>query len=118
MASDVLPFVAAAKGAEGAIQWYAALREAHDPGWEFNENDLNSFGYQLLNSHQMEQALKVFRLNVEEYPQSWNVYDSLGEAYMNAGQTSLAIQNYEKSMELNPKNDNGAGMLKKLKGQN
>jgi cytochrome c-type biogenesis protein CcmH/NrfG len=72
----------------------------------------------LLRAKKINDTLEVFKLNVKEYPQSWNVYDSLGEDYMNAGQTSLAIQNYEKSLELNPKNTNGLEMLKKLKGQN
>jgi cytochrome c-type biogenesis protein CcmH/NrfG len=56
----------------------------------------------------------VFQRNVQDYPQSSNAYDSLGEAYMKTGQKDLAIKNYEKSLELNPKNDNGKEMLKKL----
>jgi cytochrome c-type biogenesis protein CcmH/NrfG len=56
----------------------------------------------------------MFQLNVELYPQSWNVYDSLGETYMNNGDRDLAIQNYKKSLELNPDNSNGKEMLKKL----
>jgi Flp pilus assembly protein TadD len=63
-------------------------------------------------------AIQVFQMNVQEYPKSWNCYDSLGEAYMKAGQKDLAIQNYNKSLELNPNNTNGAEMLKKLKEQN
>jgi cytochrome c-type biogenesis protein CcmH/NrfG len=57
----------------------------------------------------------VFQRNVQEYPQSYNVYDSLGEAYMDAGQKDLAITNYEKSMQINPENKNGAEKLKQLK---
>jgi cytochrome c-type biogenesis protein CcmH/NrfG len=45
------------------------------------------------------------------------VHDSLGESYMDAGQKDIAIQNYEKSIELNPKNQNGIDILKKLKEQ-
>jgi len=52
---------------------------------------------------------------VQEYPESGNVYDSLGEAYMKAGQKELAIQNYEKSLQLDPKNQNAVEMLKRLK---
>jgi Flp pilus assembly protein TadD len=63
------------------------------------------------------EAIAVLKLNVELYPGSWNVYDSLGEAYMLNGDKALAISNYEKSLELNPKNSNGALMLKKLRGQ-
>jgi len=54
---------------------------------------------------------------VELYPQSWNVYDSLAEAYMMNGDKDLAIEYYEKSLALNPNNTNGARMLQKLKGQ-
>jgi cytochrome c-type biogenesis protein CcmH/NrfG len=60
--------------------------------------------------------VQVFERNVKEHPQSSNVYDSLGEAYMMGGQKESAIQNYEKSLELNPKNDNAKERLKKLKG--
>ncbi len=52
---------------------------------------------------------------MHEYPQSGNVYDSLGEAYMKGGQKKLAIQNYEKSLHLDPKNQNAVEMIKKLK---
>jgi tetratricopeptide (TPR) repeat protein len=62
----------------------------------------------------LPEAIAYFKLNVEFYPKSWNVYDSLAEAYMANGEKELAIANYKKSLELNPKNTNGAGMLKKL----
>ena len=52
------------------------------------------------------------------FPQSSNVYDSLGEAYMLNGGKELAIKNYEKSLELDPKNTNAVDMLKKLRGKN
>jgi hypothetical protein len=54
---------------------------------------------------------------VEAYPNSANVYDSLGEAYFLSGNTPEAIQNYEKSLTLDPANTSAAMMLKKLKGQ-
>jgi Flp pilus assembly protein TadD len=55
-------------------------------------------------------------MNVELCPDSWNVYDSLGEAFMNDGQNELAIKNYKKSIELNPQNNNGIEFLKRLEG--
>ena len=76
---------------------------------------LNGLGYILLSSGQTQDAIAVFRRNVHEYPKSANVYDSLGEAYMKAGKKDLAIQNYETSLQLNPKNQNAMDMLKKLK---
>lgn len=53
----------------------------------------------------------------EEYPKFWNAYDSLGEAYTKAGQEDSAIENYEKSIELNPQNQGGIEALKKLRDQ-
>lgn len=79
------------------------------------EDLLNGIGYHYLNSQQIEQALDIFKWNVERYPNSWNVYDSLGEGYKMAGETKLAIENYEKSIELNPENEEGKKILEELK---
>ena len=77
---------------------------------------VNSFGYRLMGMHRLDQAIEIFKLNTEAYPQSGNVWDSLGEAYMNKGNKELAIKNYEKSLELDPSNTNAVQMLKKLRG--
>jgi len=58
--------------------------------------------------------VKIFLMNVELYPESFNVYDSLGEAYMKVGKKDLAIENYKKSLEINPLNNNAEDMLKEL----
>jgi Flp pilus assembly protein TadD len=71
-------------------------------------------GYQLIRANKSKEAIRIFQLNVEAYPQSSNVYDSLGEAYMNDGDKQQAIANYQKSLELNPKNGNAVLMLQKL----
>jgi tetratricopeptide (TPR) repeat protein len=63
---------------------------------------LNGLGHKLLNSGQTQDAIAMFQRNVQEYLQSSNVYDSLGEGYMKAGQKDLAIANYEKSLQLYP----------------
>lgn len=81
------------------------------------ENDMNSLGYQYLQTGKLKEAIAVFKLNVAEFPESSNVYDSLGEAYMEAGNKELAIQNYKRSIEMDPKNENGKEMLKKLQGE-
>jgi len=57
----------------------------------------------------------VFQRNVQEFPRSSNVYDSLGEAYAKVGEKDLAIENYEKSLQLDPKNQNAVERLKKLR---
>jgi C-terminal processing protease CtpA/Prc len=81
---------------------------------ELKEAMLNRFGYELLQRKKVKAATEVFKLNVEFYPEAWNTYDSLAEAYMTAGNKKLAIKNYKKSLELNPQNDNGKEILKKL----
>jgi CubicO group peptidase (beta-lactamase class C family) len=110
--SPNLQFVKTAreKGAQAAIgEFSPALKSG-----VISEDSINSTGYQLLAAKKLADSIRIFQLNVELHPQSWNAYDSLGEAYMNNGDKDLAIQNYKKSLELNPDNNNGKDMLKKL----
>ncbi|TFH46497.1 MAG: tetratricopeptide repeat protein [ANME-2 cluster archaeon] len=80
------------------------------------ETKLNWLGYHFLYWWGREkEAIDVFKLLAELYPDSLNAYDSLGESYYINGQTDLAIINYEKSLELNPDNENAKEMLLKLK---
>jgi CubicO group peptidase (beta-lactamase class C family) len=91
-----LLLLAKVDGANAAIQHYAALKKSRQEKEEINEGTLNGLGYTLLQSGDTQGAILVFQRNVQEYPESWNVYDSLGEAYTDAGQKDLAITNYEK----------------------
>jgi cytochrome c-type biogenesis protein CcmH/NrfG len=61
-----------------------------------------------------EDAIPVFRLNVEHYPKYANAYDSLGEAYMASGQNELAVASYRNSVELEPKGDDAVAVLATL----
>ena len=69
--------------------------------------EMNRLGYKFLGEEKVLEAIEVFKINVKEFPESWNVYDSLGEAYMVNGNTELSIKNYQKSVELNPNNRGG-----------
>lgn len=82
---------------------------------EGGEFEMNKAGYGFLAQKKYKEAIEVFKLNVKLYPNSGNVFDSLGEAYMLAGDKKNAIGNYEKSIKLNPENTNGKNMLAKLK---
>jgi CubicO group peptidase (beta-lactamase class C family) len=82
--------------------------------YSLKENEMNSVGYSLLNSNKVAEAIEVFKLNVEAFPKSGNVYDSLGEAYLVIGNEKLAIENYKKSLEIDPTNTNAKSVLKKL----
>jgi predicted alpha/beta superfamily hydrolase len=73
---------------------------------------LNWLGYMQLEQGALEEAERVFRRNVELYPGSWNVHDSLGEALYRAGRFDEAEASYRRSLEINPNNDNGARFLK------
>ena len=63
-----------------------------------NEADLNTYGYQLMGNGDLNKAIEIFRLNIKRYPDSWNVYDSLGEALAQQGKTKEAIEYYEKAL--------------------
>jgi tetratricopeptide (TPR) repeat protein len=69
--------------------------------WEIStEADINTLGYQYLFSNEIEKAIETFKKNVEDYPESWNVYDSLGEGYAAKGETELAIEYYKKAYDM------------------
>jgi tetratricopeptide (TPR) repeat protein len=81
----------------------------------FREGTLNQMGYELLYAYRMTaEAIEVFRWNVEAYPTSFNVYDSLGEAYLADGKTNLAVANYRRSLDLNPQNTNAKNVLERI----
>jgi CubicO group peptidase (beta-lactamase class C family) len=113
------PFIVFAKDVlvrgEAAVGEYRERRKAGAPA--LPEVKMNRLGYALLSKKMLDAAIEVFKLNVEAFPDSWNVYDSLGEAYALKGEKELAIKNYQKSIELNPKNENGVEALKKLQAQ-
>jgi cytochrome c-type biogenesis protein CcmH/NrfG len=75
---------------------------------------MNRIGLDLLRLGKVEDAIIVLKQNVIDYPTSFNVYDSLGEAYMVAGDKEMAIINYRISVQINPNNRDGVAALKKL----
>jgi len=110
-----LVLIARARGAQAALGQYARLKKAGELQGEHAEGAINQLGYSLLYSGHEQDAIRVFQQNVQEFPQSSNVYDSLGEAYMKVGEKDLAVANYEKSLQLDPKNQNAVEQLKKLR---
>ncbi|RRB07390.1 serine hydrolase [Larkinella rosea] len=97
---------------EKAIQQFRVLK--NDKAYGLNEDEMNSLGYELMRDGKLNEALAVFNLNAESFPNSSNVYDSRGEAYMAKGDKELSIKDYKKSLELDPRNTNAGEMLKKL----
>lgn len=105
------------KGIDAAIAEYRDLKAKQATAYNFGEPELNDLGYQLMGRGKLKEAVEIFKLNVEAYPQGFNTYDSLAEAYMNMNERELAIRNFKKSLELNPNNTNAVEMLKKLEKQ-
>lgn len=95
---------------------FKKLKKEDFEGYYRSESDLNGIGYSVIESNTKE-AIKIFKMNVELYPESFNVYDSLGEAYMINGDTKKAIANYERSLELDPENTNARAMIKKMESE-
>jgi len=103
-----------AKGAEQALQDYKE-QSGQNGAVLLDEQRMNSFGYSLIRMKKLEDAIVIFEQNTKDFSQSWNVWDSLAEAYMDKGNKELAIKYYQKSIELNPANTNGIQQLKNLK---
>jgi len=101
-------------GIDQAEKQYRELKAAQPATYNFDEDELNALGYQLIRTNRLKDAIRIFQLNVAAYPQSGNVYDSLAEAYMDNGDKHQAIANYQKSLALNPKNGGAVVMLHKL----
>lgn len=78
------------------------------------EDFVNNCAYRQLRAGNIDTALELFQQNVKDHPDSWNAYDSLGEVYMKKGYKKSAIENYKKSLQLNPDNNDGKEMLEKL----
>ncbi len=112
---EILTIFESLRGVQTALDSYVRAKAQGFAGLRHDVNTLNNFGYRLLEEKKFADAIRVLRMNADEYPQDANVYDSLGEAYMDAGDRDLAIQNYEKSLRLDPKNENAVSRLKKLR---
>lgn len=112
--SDVLQRVAETQGGAAVVARYRVLKRDSASAYYFGEGSLLLPGNWLLNNKDPQDAVIVFRLSVEEYPANWRGYDRLGAAYVRTGDTARAVASYQRSLELNPKNQNTADVLKRL----
>lgn len=102
-------------GTEAAAQQYYRLHASQPKTYNFDEDELNTLGYDLLRTHDYHSAIRVLQLNTETYPTSANTWDSLGEAYMDAGDVKNAVLDYQKSLAINPANHNAVAMIRKMR---
>ena len=103
------------EGAEKAIGFYKKQKAKNVKTVLFTEYQINYLGYKYLRNNLISEAILLFKLNVEEHPESYNVYDSLGDGFMEAKNYELALINYKRSIELNPDNTHGKNKLNELK---
>jgi CubicO group peptidase (beta-lactamase class C family) len=111
--ADVLRRDIPAVGAPKLLENYRAA-VARGEIYEVEESHINSVGYLAMRSGRLRDALTVFQFNAERFPNSWNVYDSWGDALLEAGQREEAIAKYRKALELAPNNSAIVEKLRKL----
>ena len=102
-------------GYDAASKAFRSFRE--DPAHVYleTESEVNRLGYELLRDNKTDEAIEIFRLNVEAYPKSANTYDSLAEAYLKKGNKDEAIKYYSKALEVNPNFASSLEALRQLK---
>ena len=104
------------QGFSQAAAVYAAMRKEKSD-FKLEETAVNSWGYELMADSHLPEAIDLFKLNAQNYPDSGDAFDSLGEAYMESGQTQLAVESYKKSLEKAPMNENAKEKLKELEAK-
>lgn len=100
-------------GADSAIALLDRLKNGKD--YHIGLSEMNELGYGLLGRGDTRTAIAVLKVNADKYPESADVWDSLAEAYYKAGNKVEAINDYQRSIDLNPGNENGLRMLEKIK---
>jgi len=100
------------EGMAKGISYYEEVKDSS--GFYLDENEMNFAGYSFLQIGNAKDAEAIFRLNIDAFPDAFNVYDSYGECLLVNGDTTQAIENYKKSVRLNPGNQNGLNVLEDL----
>jgi CubicO group peptidase (beta-lactamase class C family) len=97
-------------GIADALTYFSEIKDS--TGYYLNEREMNTLGYGFLETGKLNEAAAFFKLNIQAFPKSFNVYDSYGEALLALGNKTEALDNYKKSVRLNPGNENGIKILK------
>lgn len=98
-----------------ALKKYNQLKMNFFDKYNFSVRELNWLGFELIKIDKIDEAIAVLRKNVDSFPKQYNTYYSLAEGYLSADKKELAIQNYQKSLDLNPNNQRAIKKLKELK---
>jgi putative CocE/NonD family hydrolase len=106
------------KGVAEAVELFRLIRKLHPGVSIFERRALNNLGWELASAGELENAIEVFKLNIEAYPDHYDPYDSYAEALVMRGDYESALKNYRKSVELNPDNSNAARGIAVLENYN
>lgn len=103
-------------GVAAALAFYRRQKATAPKDFIFNPNELNGIGIALWRRGRVDQAIQIFEFNAQQYPNDWNAYDSLGDAYAAGGPAKVkdAIASFQRSLELNPHNDHARKMIERL----
>jgi len=115
LAAKIVEQIIEEEGIDAGLNKFELLKKDGTSDYIFSERSFNNLGYKLLNNNKINEAIEIFKLNTIEYPDSWNVFGCLGEAYLKADNKKLAKKNFKKSLKLNPENENAKEKLEKIK---
>lgn len=114
---DVLQAGVRSSGVDGLERAYREYKDNPANAGIYTERDVNGMGYALMNQGLLAAAVRLFELNAASYPQSFNAWDSLAEGYLNQERFDEAIEHYQKSLELNPANQNASDKIAEIQAR-
>jgi CubicO group peptidase (beta-lactamase class C family) len=103
------------RGIDAAIKQYETLKKSRPDAYNFDEGQLNSVGRYFLENGRSKDSIRIFQLNTAAFPLVADTFDALADAYEKDGNRALAIANYQKALQLNPKQAHASDALKRLK---
>ena len=104
------------RGLGAVTAQYALLKRDSAAVYSVGEGQVNTLAYKIMQQGRIDDAIVLFKLNADAFPQSGNVYDSLGEAYLRKGDRANALANYQKALALDPQNVGALEVVRWLKG--
>jgi dienelactone hydrolase len=102
------------RGFNHAPEVYAQAKAAN-PDMKLGQDDIDSWGSQLIDQSDPAEAIEIMKLNLSLHPDSDDALESLGEAYEANGDRALAVENYEKALTKNQENRQAKARLEALR---
>ena len=104
-------------GIDSGLMKYDEIKNSGNNEYLFSEQMLHQLGHSLLKENRIDDAIKIFRKNVQEYPGSFLANDALAETYMTKGENRLALKYFRVAVNLNPDYEYGRKMIDELKNK-